>query len=92
MGEVGLDFSTEGKSTARRQELESFERVYLLGTSPKFVSVHSRRAETNLLDVLARHNVTGVVFPLVFGQSGGARTGNRGWPLSIDKSCNDSVL
>lgn len=62
IGEVGLDFSNEGKGTANRQ-LESFDRIVrLLRGSRKFVSVHSRRAETDLLDILARHNVTGVVF------------------------------
>lgn len=62
IGEVGLDFSSRGKATARRQ-LESFDRVArLLKTSPKFVSVHSRRAEGDLLAVLAQHKVTRVVF------------------------------
>ena len=62
IGEVGLDFSSRGKASARRQ-LESFNRVVrLLKVSPKFVSVHSRRAESDLLGVLAQHKVTGVVF------------------------------
>lgn len=62
IGEIGLDFSREGKATADAQ-LEAFERVVqLLGTSSKFVSVHSRRAEADVLRVLSRHNIRGVVF------------------------------
>lgn len=70
IGEVGLDFSPRGKASAQRQ-LESFERVVLLlKTSPKFVSVHSRGAENDLLGVLAQHGVTDVVFHWYTGTVG----------------------
>src|SRR5579862_1287908 len=43
IGEIGLDFSREGKPTAELQ-IESFEFVLrALAGKPKFVSIHSRR-------------------------------------------------
>ena len=70
IGEIGLDFSSQGKASAQRQ-LESFDRVVrMLKTSPKFVSVHSRRAESELLGVLAQHKVTRVVFHWYTGAVG----------------------
>ena len=70
IGEVGLDFSFRGKASAQ-QQLESFDRVVrLLKTSPKFVSVHSRGAESELLAVLAQHSVTHVVFHWYTGTVG----------------------
>jgi TatD DNase family protein len=62
VGEVGLDFSREGFPT-REQQLESFRFVLQhMRSSPKFVSVHSRRAETAVLDLLEEAAATPVVF------------------------------
>ncbi len=61
VGEVGLDFSTEGRAT-RVQQIDSFRFVLgLLQTTPKFVSVHSRRAEPTVLDLLEEFKVKPVV-------------------------------
>jgi TatD DNase family protein len=62
VGEVGLDFSAEGKATAA-QQIESFEFVLqALKDEPKFVSVHSRRAEARVLELLRAAHRTPVVF------------------------------
>jgi TatD DNase family protein len=52
IGEVGLDFSREGFATRDRQ-LESFRFVLrCLEMKPKFVTIHSRRAEAAVLAML----------------------------------------
>ena len=48
VGEIGLDFSREGRASADRQ-ITSFKSVLMgLSGTKKFVSVHSRRAENPL--------------------------------------------
>lgn len=62
VGEVGLDFSREGISS-RESQLASFRFVLQqLQASPKFVSVHSRRAESAVLDLLEEASLNPVVF------------------------------
>lgn len=62
VGEVGLDFSEEGLPTRSLQE-ETFDFVLqLLHQRPKFVSIHSRRAESAVLDALKKHDVQPAVF------------------------------
>jgi len=52
IGEVGLDFSVEGAAT-KEQQIRSFEFVLQsLGGQPKFLTVHSRKAEKAVLDLL----------------------------------------
>ncbi|MGH9644927.1 MAG: Qat anti-phage system TatD family nuclease QatD [Terriglobales bacterium] len=62
IGEVGLDFSRDGRPTTEIQ-LESF--VFLLRTlaqQPKFITVHSRRAEKEVLRLLKQEARSPVVF------------------------------
>lgn len=62
VGEVGLDFSSEGLPT-RDVQIESFQFVLrLVKQQPKFVSIHSRRAEAMVLDLLEEVDVHPVVF------------------------------
>jgi len=62
VGEVGLDFSREGRGTEDSQ-LESFSLVARsLATAPKFTTLHSRGAEKDTLAVLKQYNVGPVVF------------------------------
>jgi TatD DNase family protein len=62
IGEVGLDFSSEGRATADLQ-VESFAFVLrVLAQKPKFVSVHSRRAEVQVLELLKDARRSPVVF------------------------------
>ncbi len=62
IGEVGLDFSREGKPTADIQ-VESFAFVlHVLAQKPKLISVHSRRAEARVLELLRNARRSPVVF------------------------------
>lgn len=55
IGEIGLDFSREGFATKEKQ-LASFKfALECLERLPKFVTVHSRRAEQSLLDLVREH-------------------------------------
>lgn len=62
IGEVGLDFSREGRSTEKEQ-VETFRFVArLVAASPKFVTLHSRGAERAVLDTLTEFGVHAAVF------------------------------
>lgn len=62
VGEIGLDFSRDGNST-RTAQLESFQWICsLLREHPKFVSLHSRQAESEVLDILDSKQVKRCVF------------------------------
>ncbi len=62
IGEVGLDYSSEGVASKRRQ-MESFRFVArLAGTSPRVVSLHSRGAEEDVLSVLDQFGVKHAIF------------------------------
>jgi TatD DNase family protein len=62
IGEVGLDFSRDGLATRDRQ-LASFRFVLrCLEMKPKFVTIHSRRAEGAVLEMLAEEYPHPVVF------------------------------
>lgn len=62
VGEVGLDFSPAGLPS-RDEQVKSFRHVLgLVKTHPKFVSLHSRRAESAVLDLLEEFFVGPAVF------------------------------
>jgi len=63
VGEVGLDFSSEGKAT-RGVQVNSFRYVAseIARHGPKVLSVHSRRAEVETLEVLLDHRIEGAIF------------------------------
>ncbi len=70
VGEVGLDFSVDGRSS-RDVQIESFRFVLeLVRERPKFVSIHSRRAESAVLDLLDEVGVRPVVFHWYSGPLG----------------------
>lgn len=61
IGEVGLDFSPEGKATADLQ-MESFQFVLeSISGMQKFLSIHSRRAEPTVLEMLRAAKRTSAV-------------------------------
>jgi len=63
IGEVGLDFSPAGFETKNIQ-IESFRFVLnVIKNKPKFVTIHSRRAESAVLELL---DEVGYPFPVVF--------------------------
>lgn len=62
VGEIGLDFSREGKGTADVQ-VEVFREVLrALGTRRVFITLHSRQAEGKITEMLAEFGVGPAVF------------------------------
>lgn len=62
IGEVGLDFSREGAST-RGEQCEIFGQVLdAVADRPRFLSVHSRRAEKEVLSSLRARGIRRAVF------------------------------
>jgi TatD DNase family protein len=62
IGEVGLDFSRHGLSTAVRQ-LDTFRHVIRrVANDGKVVSLHSRGAELEVLDILNQHSAIRAIF------------------------------
>lgn len=62
IGEVGLDFSREGFSTKEIQ-IKSFEFVLdCIRTKNKILSLHSRRAEKETLEMLAEKGIGNAIF------------------------------
>lgn len=62
IGEVGLDFSSEGQSSKEIQ-LSSFTRILseLKGLN-KILSLHSRKAEKEVLELLIKHKIRYAIF------------------------------
>jgi TatD DNase family protein len=62
VGEVGLDFSREGYAT-RDMQVQSFQMVLeVVRSKPKFITLHSRRAEEKVREMLKEAEVGPVVF------------------------------
>jgi TatD DNase family protein len=62
IGEVGLDFSKEGINT-KKEQIKSFR--YVLGeitNSKKIISIHSRRAEQEVLELLKEYRIQNAIF------------------------------
>ena len=70
IGEVGLDFSCNYINLKDKQ-LESFDYIcQCLNKENKIVSVHSRRAERDVLTILKKYNVKNVIFHWYSGPLG----------------------
>lgn len=62
IGEIGLDFSKEGRDTKDIQ-IESLRFVFThIQDRPRFVSLHSRGAESKVLELLEEFNIQAAVF------------------------------
>ncbi|WP_276358053.1 Qat anti-phage system TatD family nuclease QatD [Cohnella caldifontis] len=62
IGEVGLDFSREGIATKAKQ-IDSFRHVLThISERPRFISLHSRRAESTVLEMLDEFSIKGAIF------------------------------
>lgn len=62
IGEVGLDYSREGRNTAA-QQMKSFRFVLShIQDRPRFVTLHSRGAEADVLALLAEYEIQAAVF------------------------------
>lgn len=62
VGEIGLDYSREGISTKDAQITVLREVLTTLKSRKKIVSVHSRRAEKELLELLGEYDIKNVIF------------------------------
>lgn len=62
IGEIGLDFSREGYASKEEQIIVLKEILTTLRGKKKIVSVHSRRAEKELLGLLGEFNIENVIF------------------------------
>lgn len=62
IGEIGLDFSNEGITTKTAQIMTLRDLLESLKGEKKIISVHSRKAENILLDLLREYNIENVIF------------------------------
>lgn len=62
IGEIGLDFSREGLATKDEQISTLREMLATLKGKKKILSVHSRKAEKELLDMLCEYEIKNVIF------------------------------
>ncbi|MET4082986.1 TatD DNase family protein [Pedobacter sp. UYP30] len=62
IGEVGLDFSREGISTKDIQ-LDTFSKILkIISDQKKILSIHSRKAEKEVLELLVQNNIHSAIF------------------------------
>ena len=62
IGEIGLDFSKEGLPTRDDQVTILRKLLEKLEGKKKIISVHSRKAEKELFDLLCEYNIQNVIF------------------------------
>lgn len=62
IGEIGLDFSSEGLPTKEYQMIVLDNILLQIAGKNKIISVHSRRAEKVLFDMLCQHDIRNVIF------------------------------
>lgn len=62
IGEIGLDFSKEGYRTKDKQIEVLSKLLSMLEGKNKIISVHSRRAEKELLSLLKEYEIKNVIF------------------------------
>ena len=62
IGEIGLDFSKEGYMTKDTQIEVLRKLLGILKGKNKIISVHSRRAERDLFDLLCEYDIKNVIF------------------------------
>jgi TatD DNase family protein len=70
IGEIGLDFSKSGISTKEIQISVLRKILSELKGKKKIVSVHSRKAERELLDLLCEYDIKNVIFHWYSGSVG----------------------
>jgi TatD DNase family protein len=62
IGEIGLDFSNEGVGTKDLQ-IDSFKKIlFVLKDKRKIISLHSRRAEKDVLRLLVEYKIQNAIF------------------------------
>lgn len=69
IGEVGLDFSKEGISTKDIQ-IDTFSKILkIISGQKKILSIHSRKAEKEVLDLLIENNIKSAIFHWYSGRA-----------------------
>ena len=71
IGEIGLDFSREGRATRDEQIVVFASILHALQGPCKLITLHSRRAEAKVLEMLTEHEIGPAIF---HWYSGGLRT------------------
>lgn len=62
IGEIGLDFSKEGINTKQLQ-IDSFRKIlFSIKDKQKIISLHSRRAEKDVLEILVEYKIQNAIF------------------------------
>lgn len=62
IGEIGLDFSKDGIATKQAQINVLKDLLGVLEGKKKIISVHSRKAERQLFEILCEYNIENVIF------------------------------
>ena len=62
IGEIGLDFSIEGFATKDVQLRSFIEILKLVSGERKILSLHSRRAEKEVFELLLKHEIKNAIF------------------------------
>lgn len=62
IGEIGLDFSREGISTKEIQIITFNKILKSIEGKKKLLSIHSRRAEKDVLDLLIKYKISNAIF------------------------------
>ena len=89
VGEIGLDLSTEGRTTRELQEKVFTSIIQAIGGSKKFVTIHSRGAADEVFETLKRFDCRNVVF---HWYSGSVRTLEQAVEWGCWFSVNPSML
>ena len=62
IGEIGLDFS-EKDTSIRQSQIDILDKIFkIVNDRPRFISLHSRKAEKILFDALINHKIKKAVF------------------------------
>ena len=92
IGEIGLDFSADF-CNSREIQLSAFRHILnSMQNKKKIISVHSRKAETELLDLLIEYQISNVIFHWYSGPLNLIpQIIERGYYFSINEAMTQSV-
>lgn len=92
IGEIGLDFSREG-ILSKHTQLDCLHSILTcLKDKNKIISVHSRNAERELLDILVEYNIKNVIFHWYTGKlSVMPEIIQKGYYFSVNEAMTRSV-
>lgn len=62
IGEIGLDFSNEGIGSKEIQLKYFYKIIELISTQKKIISLHSRKAEKEVLQILVEYKIQNAIF------------------------------